>query len=130
MKLCSRAQNNQQLKNLDQWFAATTIKQVEDLAVLMSAANVAIVGKVDKSHIPLGIPAANKQSPILMKTEYHVNLPDRPFAVATKHKLIPSVYTSQEIKADRLSYSGPTSIRSLKQDKASAFLCMEDLKYI
>lgn len=131
MKLC-RAQNNNRKKNPDRWFAATTMKHVEDLAVLMGADNVAIVGKDDKSHIPLGIPAANKQSPILMTMEYPVTLPDHTFVVATKHKLIPSIYASREIKADGLSYSGPThaSIRSLKHDKADAFSCMEDLKYI
>ena len=103
-----------------------------DLAVLMSVANEAIVGKDDKSHILLGIPSANKESPILMTMEYPATLPDHTLVLATKHKLIPSVYGSQEIKAERLLYSGPThaSIRSLKHDKVDAFSCMEGLKYI
>ena len=45
------------------------MQHVEDLAVLMSRENVAILGKDDKALIPLGIPAANKQSPILMNME-------------------------------------------------------------
>ena len=65
MKLC-RAQNNMRSKKQDRWFAAATMKHVEDLVVLMGAHKVAILGKDDKSHIPMGIPAANKQSPILM----------------------------------------------------------------
>ena len=127
-----KAQNNKRSKNPDRWFAATTAQMTEDLAVLMGKDNVAILGKDDKSHIPMGIPAANKQSPILMTMEYPVTLPDHTFVVASKHKLIPSVYASREINKDGLSYSGPThaSIRSLKHDKADAFSCMEDLDHI
>ena len=80
----------------------------------------------------MGIPAANIQSPILMTMEYPVTLPDHTFVVSSKHKLIPSIYASREVKRDRLTYSGPThaSIRSLKHDKADTYSCMEDLKYI
>ena len=127
-----KPQNNKRFKNPDRWFAATTMKIVEDFAVLMGTDNVAILGKDDKSHIPMGIPAANKQSPILMTMEYPVTLPDHTFVVASKHKLIPSIYASREIKSDGLSYSGPThaSIRSLKHDKADSYSCMEDLEHI
>ena len=108
------------------------MKHVEELAVLIRKNNVAIIGKDDKTHIPLGIPPANKQSPILMTIEYPVILPAHTFVVSTKHKLIPSVYATREIKEDGLTYSGPThaAIRSLKHDKADAFSCMEDLKDI
>ena len=97
VKLC-RVQNNQHSKNPDWWFAATAVKDVEDLAVLTGAANVTVVGKDDKSHVLLGVPAANKQSPILVTMEYPVTLSDHKFVVATKHKLIPSVYASQKKK--------------------------------
>ena len=108
------------------------MKHVEELAVLMGKNNVAIVDKDDKAHIPLGIPAANKQSPILIAMEYPVILPDHNFVVSTKHKLIISVYATREIKEDGLMSSGPThvAIWSLKHDKADAFSCMEDLKDI
>ena len=108
------------------------MKYAEDLAVLMGADNVAILGKDDKSHIPMGIPAANKQSPILMTMEYPVTLPDHTFVVASKHKLIPSIYASREVKEDKLTYSGPkhASKRSLKHDKADAYSCMEDLNHV
>ena len=92
----------------------------------------AIISKDGKAHIPLGIPAANKQSPIHMTMEYPVILPDHIFVVSTKHELIPSVYATRKIKKDGLTYSGPThaAIRSLKRDKADAFSCREDLKDI
>ena len=82
----------------------------------MGKDNVAILGKNDKSHVPMGIPAANKHSLILMSMEYPVTLPDHTFVLASKHKLIPSVYASPEINKDGLSYSVPThaSIQSLK----------------
>ena len=37
-----------------------------------------------------------------MKMEYPVTLTDHTFIVATKHKLIPSAYALQEIKAEEL----------------------------
>ena len=119
-------------KNPDRWFTAAKMKHVKELAVLMGKNNVAIIGKDDKAHIPLGIPASNKQSPILMTMEYPAILPDHTFVVSAKHKLIPSVYATREIKEDDLTCSGPThaAIRSLKHDKADAFSCMKDLKDI
>ena len=106
------------------------MKHVEELAVLMGKKNVAIIGKDGKAHIPLAIPAANMPSLILMTIEYIVILPDHTFVVLTKHKLIPSIYVTREIKEDGWTYSGSTSaaIRSLKHGKADAFSCMEDLK--
>ena len=117
-------------KNPDRWFAAVTMKHVEELAVVMGKKNVAIIGKDGKAHIPLAIPAANMPSLILMTIEYPVILPDHTFVVLTKHKLIPSIYVTREIKEDGLTYSGSTSAakRSLKHGKADAFSCMEDLK--
>ena len=92
-----------QSKNPNCWFAAATMKHVEELAVLMGKNNVAIIGKDDKGHIPLSIPAVKKQIPILMTMEYPVILPDHTFVVSTKHKLIPSVYATRQIKEDGLT---------------------------
>ena len=110
----------QRAKYPDGWFASTTMHHVEDLAVLMGIENAAILGKGDKALIPFGIPAANKQSPILMDMEYLVTLPDHTFVVASKNKLIPSTFASMEINDDGLTYSGPTHalIQSLKRGKA------------
>ena len=119
-------------KNPDRWFASATMHHVEDFTVLMGRENVTILSKGDKAWIPLGIPAANKQSPILMNMEYPVTLPDHTFVVASKHKLIPSIYVSMEIKDDGLTYSGPTHapIRSLKHDKSDAVAGFDDLNFI
>ena len=53
-------------------------------------------------NIPFGIPAANKQNPILM--EYPVTLPDDMFVLRTKHKLISSIYATSKIKEEGLTY--------------------------
>lgn len=57
--------------NHDRWFAAATMKHIEDLAVLIGKNIAAINAKDDKAHIPLGIPAAYEQCPILMTVVYH-----------------------------------------------------------
>ncbi|GBP03281.1 Centromere-associated protein E [Eumeta japonica] len=54
----------------------------------------------DKVRMPLGITAANAQTPILMHLDYHINLQDHDFVVAEKHKLIPFVYAGIVIKKD------------------------------
>ena len=46
------------------------MKHVEDFALVTGENNVAIPGKDHKAHIPLSIPVATKQSPILMFLEY------------------------------------------------------------
>ena len=66
------------------------MKLVEELVVLMGKNNVAIIVKDCKDHIPLGIPAVKKQSPILMIIEYPVILPAHTFVVSTRYTLIPS----------------------------------------
>ena len=131
IKVC-RAQPMKHAKNSDRWFASAIMHHIEDFAVLMGEENVAILGKYDKALIPLGMPAATKESPILMSMEYPVTLPDHFFVDASKHKLIPSIYTAREIKESGLSRSGPThaAIRSLKHDKPAAFAGFDDLNFI
>ena len=87
------------------------------------------LGIDDKCKVPLGIAAANKQQCILMRMDYKVKLPDHTFAVAEKHKLVPSVYAVCNIDAKRwgsakaVTYSGPTyvAIRSGKHDTTTTF---------
>ena len=75
-----------------------------------------------KSRVPIGLPAANKQDVVLMHLEYRVRLPDHDWVVASRHKLIPSVYVYCKIEDDKVSYSEPTyiAIRSGKHSKSSA----------
>lgn len=78
--------------------------------------------------MPIGLTAANKQSPLLMHVEYCVQLPDHDWVVASKHKLVPSVYAAAQIKANKtgnpnaVGYSGPTyiTIRSGKHSSSTA----------
>ena len=65
-----------------------------------------------------------------MWMKYPVLLPDHTFAVASKHKLIPSIYASREIKPSQLTYSAQThaAIRLVKHDNADAFAEFDDLK--
>ena len=44
----------------------------------------------DKARVPLGLPAARKQAPLLMHLDYKISLPDHDFVIASGHKLIPS----------------------------------------
>jgi hypothetical protein len=76
----------------------------------------------EKARVPLGLPAANKQIPLFMHLEYKVTLPDHDFFIASRHKLIPSVYAVCVIRNGCVGYSGPTliAIRSGKHDTSSA----------
>jgi hypothetical protein len=44
----------------------------------------------DKARVPIGLPAARRQAPLLMRLDYKIRLPDHDFVVAPLHKLIPS----------------------------------------
>ncbi|XP_060801623.1 uncharacterized protein LOC106141435 [Amyelois transitella] len=63
-----------------------------------------------------------------MHVEYRVSLPDHDWVIATRHKLIPSVYAGCIIKgndmgrAEAITYSGPTyvAIRSGKHSSSTA----------
>jgi hypothetical protein len=94
----------------DAHFAAATVHYLKDLAVTMGDKCVFFLSQDDKARVPLGLPAANKQSPILMHLEYRVQLPDHDWVVAERHKLIPSVYAACIVKPAQVSYSGPTGI--------------------
>ena len=83
----------------------------------------------DKARVPIGLTAANKQSPFLMHVDYRVSLPDHDWIVAAKHKLIPSVYAAIKIQKDEIGsptavgYSGPTyiAVRSGKHSSSTAY---------
>ena len=78
----------------------------------------------DKARVPIGLAAANLQSPLLMHLEYKVRLSDHDFVVGGKHKLIPSVYAvCNVLENGKISYSGNTfvNIRSGKHDSSTAY---------
>ena len=124
-----RAQNTGRCSHEDSHFAAATIEYLKDLAILFGSKSVFVMSQDDKARVPLGIPAAKRQAPILMHLEYRIELPDHDFVIADKHKLIPSVYGALIFKNEQLSYSGPTyiGIRSGKHDHSTAFTHLADL---
>ena len=91
----------------------------------------------DKCRVSIGIPAATKQAPLLMHTDYKVTLPDHDFVVAKAHKLIPSVIAACKIEENALNrcgvtYSGPTyvAIRSAKHHSSTALSHLQDMKRV
>ena len=89
---------------------------MEQLISTLGSNQVALISQDDKSKVPIGLTAANKQAPMLMHLEYKVTLPDHDWVIASRHKLIPSVYAGIEIKNGKIgdptcvAYSGPTYI--------------------
>ena len=116
VKLC-RASNDKKSKNPGRWFAAKSMEHAEELASLFGPTVSAFIGQDDKAHVPIGIAAANKQTPLLMNVKYQVQLLDHDFVIASKHKPTPTVIGLRENKdtpiADRktVGYSGPTFIQ-------------------
>ena len=124
-----RAQNDSHAKHVDQKFCVSTIKHLEEISSTLGPNEVCFLSQDDKARIPIGLTAANKQSPLLMHVEYRMSLPDHDWVVAAQHKLIPSVYAGIVIqphglgKPEAVSYSGPTyiAIRSGKHSSSTAY---------
>lgn len=112
----------------DQFFCRASIRNLEILTSILGPIEVCFISQDDKARVPIGMTAANKQSPLLMHVQYKVSLPDHDFVIANQHRLIPSVYAGCNIKTDSMgkpdavSYSGPTyiSIRSGKHSSSTA----------
>lgn len=67
-----RAQNNFHEKHVDQYFCTATIRGIETIASILGPDQVIFISQDDKSRVPLGITAANKQAKMLMHLEYQV----------------------------------------------------------
>ncbi|KAG5891686.1 hypothetical protein JTB14_020103 [Gonioctena quinquepunctata] len=108
---------------------------LETITSVLGPDSVTFLSQDDKAHVPIGLTAANKQAPLLMHVEYKVSLPDHDFVIASRHKLIPSVYALCEVKPNEMgrpeavSYSGPTyiAIRSGKHSSSTATSHAQDL---
>ena len=131
-----RAQNEEHRHHPDTQFAKSTYDNLMALCDVLGSHDIACLSQDDKAKVPLGLPAANKQSSIVMNMEYRVKLPDHDFVVASGHKLTPSVIAALEIKPGRqqgaVSYSGPTyiGIRSGKHDSSVAATHAADLRHL
>uniref|UniRef100_A0AC34FBS7 Uncharacterized protein n=1 Tax=Panagrolaimus sp. ES5 TaxID=591445 RepID=A0AC34FBS7_9BILA len=87
----------------------------------------------DKARVPLGLPAAQKQTRVAMHVQCRISLPDHDWVVAAKHKLIPSVYASCVAGADgKMGVNGPTycAVRSGKHDHSGADSHLYDFHHL
>ncbi|CAF4447621.1 unnamed protein product [Rotaria sp. Silwood2] len=118
-----RAQNDDHGKHEDGHFATATIHYMKDLASIFGNDCVLYLSQDDKCKVPLGLPAARVQAPMLMHLDYRISLPDHDWVVAPRHQLTPSVYAACLLSENGdLGCSGPTyvAIRSAKHDLSCA----------
>lgn len=85
-----KASNDEHKKHDDQYFATNTINHLKTLAGSFGGDAVFFLSQDDKARVPIGLPAARKQAPLLMHLDYKITLPDHDFVVAAGHKMIPS----------------------------------------
>ena len=93
-----KATNNLRKKYVNADFTFANKIFLQDIATLFEPESVFVVSIDDKAKVPLEITAASHQAPLVMHMEYEVRLPDHDFVVASKHKLVPSVYAVCEIQ--------------------------------
>ncbi|KAF2898335.1 hypothetical protein ILUMI_07839 [Ignelater luminosus] len=106
---------------------------IRDLAELLGPQAVNVLSVDDKARVPLGLPAAQKQAPKLMRYERQILMPDHDYPIAKGLKLIPSVIDVLCFKDWKVSYSGPTCIstRGGAIDSSTAETHRQDLiKYL
>ena len=124
-----KAQNTLRKYHDDWLFAKATIEFVKKVITLSGPINCFFISRDDKAKISLGLPAANKQSSMLMHLDYQVKLPDQDFVIAPRHKLVPSMYGACKID-DQIKYTGLTyvTIRLLKHNKINAGVHASDFE--
>ncbi|CAG7734334.1 unnamed protein product, partial [Allacma fusca] len=128
-----RAQNNFRKKHVDFHFTAATMMWLKQIGEIIGDQSVCVISQDDKSRVPLGLAAASKQAPILMHMEYQVSLPDHDWVVASRHKLIPSVYAGMSFNSQgKMTYSGPIyiAVRSGKHDSSTAKSHAADIRQL
>jgi hypothetical protein len=110
-------------------FATATIRYMKDLASIFGNDCVFYLSQDDKCKVPLSLPAARVQAPMLMHLDYRIRLPDHDWTGAPRHQLTPSVYAASLLSEDGdLGYSVRTyvDIRSAKHDQSNAELHATD----
>ncbi|CAG8744682.1 11108_t:CDS:2, partial [Gigaspora rosea] len=129
-----KSQNTARKRHKDIHFCASLVRNIKEMVSLLGPQSVLTIFQDDKARIPLGLAAANKQAPILMRVEYRVELPDHDWVIAKKHKLILSVYAILEMQSGKygnakaITYLGPMfiRIRSGKHDTSTAYTHSKD----
>ena len=89
-----KATNNLRKKHVDADFTFANKTFFQDIATLFGPESVFLVSTDDKAKVPLRITPAIRQAPLVMHMDCEVRLTDHDFAVASKHKLVPSVYAA------------------------------------
>ena len=108
-----KSQNSKHSSHISTKFARSSIRSLEEIAVILGPEEVTFHSMDDKAKVPINITAAKKQTPLLMHVGYQVTLHDHDFFVGSTHKLIPSVIgdmkvvKSQNLTNDAASYFGP-----------------------
>lgn len=124
----TKASTEAHKSHIDTGFAASTIRNLEELASMLGSEDAFFISQDDKARVPIGITAATKQSPLLINMEYRIELPDHDWVMARGHTLIPSVYAGIVVRENNfivqkgVSYSGPTyvGIRSSQHTSSTA----------
>ena len=71
-----KSQNSRHASRPSKKFVRASIRSLEELAAILSPAEVTLHSQDDKAKVPIGLTTASKQAPMLMHTEYLVTLPD------------------------------------------------------
>ena len=105
--------------------------QCKELCGLLGSQQCILGGSDDKCRVSIGLPAAGKQTKMLMRMDRRIITPDHDYVVAEKHKLVPSVTGFRTIENDdkyaaksgTVKYGGETyvAIRSGKHSVADAW---------
>ncbi|CAG8758483.1 9845_t:CDS:2, partial [Gigaspora margarita] len=82
-----RSQNTARKRHENTHFCASLVRNIKEMVSLLGPQSILTIFQDDKARIPLGLAAANKQAPILMRVEYRVELSDHDWVVAEKYKL-------------------------------------------
>lgn len=93
-----RATNDLHKSHTDWNHARCSIEHCRELGSLFGNEAVAVVSQDDKCRVKVGLPAVERQVPILMPTGKRIRFDDHSFPVGPKHKLIPSVYAGLTIE--------------------------------
>ncbi|CAG7725321.1 unnamed protein product [Allacma fusca] len=117
-----RAKNNKRKEHPDAKFAAKTMANLRDVAELFGPANVLVVSQDDKARVPIGLPAENKQVPILMTLKYRMRLPGdvwvvdwkQTYSVCVRGSVINSGWKIEILWANIYSYSKRKSFQQYR----------------
>ena len=86
-----RTENNLRKKHADANFTFAAKEYFGNIVSIFGPDSVLALSIDDKTKVPIGITAANKQGPMIMHMTYDIRLSGHDFVVATSHKLTPSV---------------------------------------